>query len=351
MHSTTARRRWSRLIPVVAATAALALVGCSSSENPEGSGTDSPASGLLPDAEGTTQYPLTVDTWAGDFVIAERPERVAVIGFNTGLDALQALDVTPVYALTEDPVWEWRDTDYFSQIEFVDGATRSDPVNFENIANTNPDVIISLNYGLEQTDVDRLTDIAPYVDLSTLPGDKADWREGQRIVGEVLDLRAASEAVIDEADRRIADVAAAHPEYEGKTVTIATDYGADSGIDYYSVAGGTAESFMTDLGFIPNPIAAEFTDDPAVGDEALEKLDGDILIVSYFDDATQQARESSGLFQRLPPVVDGRYHAVNDAQPNSGSQATWVLRRGASALSLPWAAETISDIWLADVVK
>lgn len=348
MLSTLSRRRRLLAAPVAAAAAALALVGCSSSDTGADAG-PSAQSSALPDAEGTTQYPYTLTTWGGDTVLEERPERIAVIGFSTGLDAVQSLDVTPVYALTEEAEWDWRDTEWYSEIEFVDGATRSDPINFENIASTDPDLIISLNYGIDQVEFDRLKDIAPVLDYAEQPGDKADWREGQRIVGEALDLSAAADEVVSQADRKIADVAAAHPEFRGKTATIATDYGADGGIDYYSVAGGTAESFLVDLGFDPNPLAQQFTEDPAVADEALEQLDADVVIVSYFDRATQDARESGGLFQRLPAVVDGRYVAVNAEDPDAGSNVTWVLRRGASAPSLTWAADVVADNWLADV--
>ena len=337
--------------PVVAVTvalaAALALSGCGSDA---GAGDDSSAdaaSSLLPDAEGTTDYPLTLPTWAGESVIEERPERIAAIGFSTNLDVLEVLEVTPVYTQSEEAEWEWRDQDWLDSIETVDTATRRDPLNFEAIAASRPDLIVALNSVYEAGDFERLTEIAPVLEYEEQLGDQADWREGQQLVGEALDLASASEEAIDAADQAIADTAEAHPEFDGKTVTVATDY--TTGVEYYTVAGGTAETFMTDLGFAPHPRAEDFVDDPAVSDESLAALDADALVVSYFDEETRRARESSPLFQSIPAVADGRYAAVVDGEPEPGSHATWVLRRGASALSLPWAANTVADVWLADV--
>ncbi|GAB3069328.1 ABC transporter substrate-binding protein [Nocardioides zeae] len=346
----TPRARRRALTGALAAALALPLAACGAGSGDDGDtdGTSGSSAALLPAAEGTTSYPLTLETWAGETVLEERPERIAVIGFSSNLDALEALDVTPVYALSDED-WEWRDDAYLAGIETVDTATRSDPINVEGIAASDPDLIIALNFLWEEADVERLSAIAPVLENPELvDGTQIDWREPQLRIGEVLDLTAAAETVVEEADEAIAAVAEAHPEFAGRTITIATDY-PETGMDYYTVAGGTAEQVVANLGFAPHPAAQEFTEETHVSDELLGRLDGDVLVVGYFDDATREARESSPLFQAIPAVAEGRYAAVDGEDPAAGGNAIWVMRRGASALSLPWALKTIADVWLADV--
>lgn len=339
----------------------LLLTGCSdggeTGENGEDAAAEENPSSLLPEAEGTTEYPLTVDTWAGETVIEERPERIAVIGFSSSVDVLESLDVTPVYTLSEDAEWEWRDQEWFSQIENVDSATRSDPTNFEGIAAADPDLIIAVNWVPIEDDFDRLTEIAPVLAEEEFQADKLDWREPQRLVGEALDLSAAADESIVAAEDAIAETAVEHSEYEGKTITIAYDYGQEYGIEYYTVTGGTAEDVVLDLGFEPNPLAEEFTEDPTVSEENQALLDGDVLVMIYSDEDGRETREDSALFQELEAVQESHYASlafneddkVVSPDGTEKSNAVWVLRRGASALSVPWAVDVIADQWLDDV--
>jgi iron complex transport system substrate-binding protein len=343
---------------LAAAASMLALAACAAPAGEAATGADDAAS-LLPAAEGVTEYPLTIETWAGETTVEERPERIAVIGFSTNLDFLEILDVTPVYTITEESEWAWRDPEWLASIETTDTATRRDPTNFEGIAATEPDLIVALNYLFEQADFDRLSAIAPVLEYEEQLGDQADWRAGQQLVGDVLDLGGAATAAIEEADAAIAATAEAHPEFAGRTATIATDYGAQYDFEYYTPTGGTAEGVMLDLGFAPNPLAADFVDDPVISNENLARLDGDVLVVIYADEATREAREAQPLFQAIPAVADGRLSSL--ASPSETStqlvtadgetveNATWVLRRGASALSLPWAVDVIADEWLAGI--
>ncbi|MFL1430697.1 MULTISPECIES: ABC transporter substrate-binding protein [unclassified Nocardiopsis] len=346
MSTTLPGHRRPRALPAIALAALVAITGCGSEDGPEtGSEAAAAAGDLLPPAEGTTEYPLTLTTWAGETVLEERPERIAVIGFSPNADALEAIGVTPVYTLS-DEAWEWRDPEWVSAIEHVDTATRRDPINFEGIAAGDPDLIIATNFIFEEGDFERLSDIAPVLENEEqVAGDQIDWRDTQRRIGEVLDLGAAADAAIVEAEEAIAATAAEHPRFEGRTVTIAYDY-TTTGMDYYTVTGGTAEQVVGRLGFEPNPLAENFVDEPGVSDERLALLDADVLIVFYDDEAGRAAHEEMALFQTLEPVAEGRYVPVVAAEGESGANATWVLRRGASALSLPWAVDVIAG-WAA----
>jgi len=327
--------------------AALTLAACSSGS--PASTDDSPTdAGLLPAAEGTTRYPLTLETFAGETVLDERPERVAVVGFSPNYDALEAIGVTPVYALA-DSEWQWNDQQLREDGGFVDTATRADPINFEGIAAAEPDLIIATNFIFEQDDYDKLAAIAPVLEHpEEVDGAAIDWRDTHRLIGETLDLADAAESAITEADETIAAVADAHPGFAGTTATIAYHY-TGFPLEYYSPAGGTLEQILLELGFDANPLAEQFTEVPEVPDENLAQLEADRLVVFYDSDEERVDRESRPLFQSIPAVAEGRYLPVvlSDAEGVYSPEAnvTWVLRRGASALSLPWAAEILAD-WL-----
>jgi iron complex transport system substrate-binding protein len=336
--------------PLVAAlglATALTLTACSGG-TPAGTDDASTEASLLPAAEGTTEYPLTLETFAGETVLDERPERVAVVGFSPNYDALEAIGVTPVYALA-DSEWQWNDQELRESGGFVGTATRADPIDFEGIAAAEPDLIIATNFIFEQEDYDKLAAIAPVLENpEQVDGAAIDWRDTQRLIGETLDLAEAAESAVTAADGAIAAVADAHPGFAGTTATIAYHY-TGSPLEYYSPSGGTLEQLLLDLGFDANPLAEQFAEVPEVPDENLAQLEADRLVVFYDSDEERVDRESRPLFQAIPAVAEGRYLPVvlADAEGVYSPEAnvTWVLRRGASALSLPWAAEILAG-WL-----
>src|SRR5699024_1729198 len=79
MTNTSPGSRMWRALPAALLAGAIALTGCSTSADGTDGGT---VENPLPPAEDTTQYPLTLDTWAGETTLDERPERIAVIGLQ-----------------------------------------------------------------------------------------------------------------------------------------------------------------------------------------------------------------------------------------------------------------------------
>lgn len=357
MTDTILKRRRGYGAVAAAAAAVLALTACS---NTDANNADADANGgtetvdtALPAAEGTTEYPLTLTTWAGDSVLEERPERIAVIGVSPNFDYLEALDVVPTYTITEDTDWAWRDAAWTEQIETVDTATRRDDVNLEGIAQTEPDLIVAFNSIDDDTTYNRLTDIAPVLDFEQKEGDQGDWREAQLAVGEALDLAEAAETAVSEVDDYIAQVKADNPQFEGKSVAMAVQY--DNGLQFYNPTGSTTEEIFTDMGFAPNEAGERFVDDNVVSNENLSLLDADVLIVVYTDAAARDEMENSDLFSSLSVVEDGGYlglipdeedvYTMVKADGTKVENPTWVFRRGASTLSLPWALDVLSEQW------
>lgn len=237
--------------------------------------------------------------------------------------------------------------------ETVDTATRRDDVNLEGIAQTEPDLIVAFNSIDDDTTYNRLTDIAPVLDFEQKEGDQGDWREAQLAVGEALDLAEAAETAVSEVDDYIAQVKADNPQFEGKSLAMAVQY--DNGLQFYNPTGSTTEEIFTDMGFAPNEAGERFVDDNVVSNENLSLLDADVLIVVYTDAAARDEMENSDLFSSLSVVEDGGYlglisdeedvYAMVKADGTKVENPTWVFRRGASTLSLPWALDVLSEQW------
>lgn len=236
-------------------------------------------------------------------------------------------------------------------------ATRRDDVNVEGIAQTEPDLIVAFNSIDDETTYDRLTSIAPVLDFEEQEGDQGDWRQAQLEVGEALDLADAAQSKIDEVDEYITTLKDEHPEFEGKTVTMAVEY--DNGLQFYNLTGSTTEVLFEDLGFAPNPEADQFVDDNLVSSENWSVLDTDVLVAVYIDSESRDEIENSDLFQTLDVVNSGGYLALVPDEDDvyiminqEGEELenpTWVFRRGASTLSLPWALDVLANQWFASL--
>lgn len=335
-----ASSRYAIISVVITFVLSATLAGCGAGgAAPGGSGAETNAA-LVPAGEGATSYPLTLSTFAGQTVLEKRPQRVAVVGFSSNVDYVLALGVTPVY-VPKDVERPWQDQNVLAKVE-VTGPPRQQDIPYEQIAGVQPDLIVSFQ-STDETVVNRLAEIAPVLDYQDQPGDKYDWRAAQRLTGAALDLPNRANGVVEDADRRIAEVAAEHPEFNGKSLTMATDYGKQYGIEYFTTSGSFAEKFFGSLGFAPGPNAERFRENPKVSEESIGLLDADVLVMGYSDSTIRADREKSAGFKGLTPVRKNRYLAevVDSGEP--GSQIVWVLRRGGSASSLPWAAETLGE--------
>ena len=156
---------------VVAVCAALAIAACGSDD---GAGTSAATvatdpvvgtNGATTDggevAEGS--FPVSIDNMFGTTVIESKPERVVSIGYTEG-DYVLALGVTPVairdwYGDQPGGLWPWAAASPAADDSTV--VLQPESLNFEKIAELEPDVIVAMVSEIEQADYDRLTEIAP----------------------------------------------------------------------------------------------------------------------------------------------------------------------------------------------
>jgi iron complex transport system substrate-binding protein len=294
---------------------------------------------LLPEAEGTTEYPLTLETPFGDTVLEERPERIAIVTASTvDTDALIALGGTPVFAPSTIDRNPWLG-EAAQDIDVLWESEAGAEVAVEQVAASEPDLIVSLDASdtFDQARFDQVSAIAPVLHAES--GDLT-WQELTRELGEAVDLTAAADTVIEESESQVEALAAEHPEFAGKTAAHVIVYPEDWGAAYVSTPGSDTEALFDSLGFELTEEAANFDEDDVVSGELIGRIDADFLLVSTFGEESEYFLESP-LYRKVPAVEDGRV-AVNDDIDEAGTNSlAWGLNQQ-SALSIPWMLDAIA---------
>lgn len=339
------RSPWRHAAVAATIVAALALSACATTSTPEptGAGSATPPSqpeSLLPPAEGTVSYPLTLETPFGDTVLEERPERIAIITASTvDTDALVALGGTPVFAPSTVERNPWLDGAVIDGVEVLWESEAGEDVSAEAIAALQPDLIVNL-YAYETFDqlrFDKLEVIAP---ILYAPAGDLTWQELTRKLGAALDLTAAAESVVADAETAIAATRDAHPEFADHTAAHVIVYPEEWGVYYASHTGSDTAALFDELGFVLPDAAYEFTEDDDVAGELVGKIEADFLLLSTFGSDSQYFLDSP-LVQAVPAIAEGRA-VIDDADPQTGINSfAWGLNVQ-SALSLPWLIERLA---------
>lgn len=227
------------------------------------------------------EFPLTIEHKFGTTIIPEKPERVASVD-SAGADNLLALGIQPVaienwYGGYESGVWPWAEPLLKGNPVILD---RSE-LNFELIASSEPDVIISLWNSLTPEEYEKLSLIAPVVAVPEGVGDFAlPWDERALIAGRAVGQEAEAEKQVEAIRARIADIAATHPDWQGKTFAVAVS--TDSGTVGAYTSADSRPQLMNQLGLKINPAIDELIDQNAYfvkfSLEDITPLDADLLM-------------------------------------------------------------------------
>ncbi|WP_010204055.1 iron-siderophore ABC transporter substrate-binding protein [Salinibacterium sp. PAMC 21357] len=327
--------RRPRLAVFAAATAALiALSGCatSSSEGDAGATAASDA------------FPVTIEHAFGETVIESEPQRVLTLGWGSG-DAVLALGVVPVgmeaqnYGGDENGVLPWAAdalTELGGDDPIIFPATTDAPA-YEQIAEAAPDLILATYSGITEEQYDLLSEIAPVVAYPELPW-STPWRDVISTTGAALGKADAADEVLANIDALVAEKAAEHPEFEGKTIAATFDVG---GTFYVYKPADPRVEFLLDLGLENAPAV----DALANGDstffytlsyEKLDELDSDLLIAYAETQEVGDTFATQPYAQSIPAVANGGLVAVNGASLVASVSPP-------TALSLPWGIDDFVD--------
>ncbi|MGC5615093.1 iron-siderophore ABC transporter substrate-binding protein [Georgenia sp. Z1491] len=296
-------------------------------------------------ADSREAFPATVETEFGEVTIEERPERVVALGWGDAEVALQ-LGVQPVGASDwigfDDPtgVGPWMEGAYDEPPEMFGTMELS----YEAIGALEPDLILDVHSSGDQERYDRLSDIATTVGVAPGGGDYLTaGAEQLEMIATALGEGDQVEDILAEQDAAFAEVAEAHPGWEGQTVTVGSR--TSEGWGAYTAAGSRVE-FMTELGFVPNPEVEELADEGSwsvsLSDEQLPVLDADLVMATpIWIDPTEITDDAGWL--AIPAVEDGRSIVIDDEVSDAFALATPVARLHALEQLEPLIEEALGE--------
>jgi iron complex transport system substrate-binding protein len=332
--------RASRLAVISAAALLVAgLTACST-----------PAPSAQAEADGDWT-PITIEHALGTTTIETKPERVATVNWANHEVPL-ALGVVPVGMAAAnfgdddaDGLLPW----VKEKLDELDAETpvlfdETDGIDFEAVADTQPDVILAAYSGLTQEDYDTLSEIAPVVAYKETAWG-TPWREMIELNSEAIGLADEGDALIAELEDEIAATAAKYPSIAGKTAMFLThvDTADLSEVSFYTTHD-TRTMFFEDLGLkFPASIAeASDSTDKFSLTQSAEQADafGDVdIIVTYGGDDLVAALTADPLLSQMPAVASGSIVNLPGTSP-LGTAAnptplsiSWVLDDYASLIS------------------
>ena len=327
-----------------AAIAVLSLSACST--GPAGGGSEAAGAN---EAGSADAFPVTIGHAFGETVLEEKPERVATVSWVND-DIALALGVVPVgmpvneYGGNEQGSVPWKD----AKLEELGAAigtenapvqySEADGIAFDEIAATNPDVILAAYSGLTEEDYNTLSEIAPVVAYPEVAYGTA-WQDSTAMIGKALGLTEEAEQLVSETEDKIAEAAAEYPAIAGKTFIFGNLEPANSeGVNIYT-ASDNRPRFLTQIGME----MASVVEENATGEEFFipwsaeraDELESDIFVTWVPDEATKEAIFADPLLSQIPAVESGALVADADNTLTLSISA-------ASPLSLVWAL----DKWL-----
>ena len=280
------------LAAVLLPLALLAATGCGSDDDASSSA-GAPATATTEDA---AAFPVTVEHRFGTTTVPKKPERIVVVGL-TEQDTVLALGYKPIgvtewYGDHPYATWPWAKAALGDAKPTVLHA--DDGVDFEAVAKLRPDLIIGTNSGVKRGDYKKLSALAP-----TVPGPKgatdyfSAWDVQTELIAKALGKEAEGKELVAGIRKKFADVAAAHPDFKGKTATFSQNAFYDGKL--YVYPEGLNTEFLSYLGFAINPKLTGLADPGTQADisaERLDLIDADVLVF-----ATEKAADVKSLLK------------------------------------------------------
>src|SRR5918998_1507876 len=284
--------------------------------------------------------PITIEHALGTTTIESKPERVATVQWANHEVPL-ALGVVPVGMAAAnfgdgDGLLPW----VSERLEELDAEVpvlfdETDGIDFEAVADTNPDVILAGYSGLTQEDYDTLSEIAPVVAYPEAPW-ATPWREMIEINAEGMGMAGEGEELVADLEQEMADAVADYPQLEGKSTMFLTHVDTTdlSEVSFYTPYD-TRSAFFEDLGLSTPASVAEASTDPeqfsgTVSAEQVDVFDDVDIIVTYGDQALVDALNADPLLSQIPAVQNGSVVLLPDTPLGTAANPTplaisWVL--------------------------
>ncbi|HWI31828.1 MAG TPA: iron-siderophore ABC transporter substrate-binding protein [Microbacterium sp.] len=317
----------------LATGAALLLTGCATG------GADEAAAG---NDESGGSFPVTIEHAYGETTIAAQPERIATVAWANHEVPL-ALGVVPVGMSKAT----WGDDDGDGVLPWVEekleelGAEtpvlfdETDGIDFEAVADTQPDVILAAYSGLTQEEYDTLSKIAPVIAYPEVAWG-ASYQEMIQLNSEAIGLAAEGDALIDELEAEVDAASAKYPALADAGILFSYIDPTDlSQIGFYT-SHDTRPSFFADLGLPQPAIVEEETANTeefyvTVSSEEADRFADVDVFVTYgeADGAIIAQLQADPLLSQIPAIANGQIAVLENSTPLAASA-------NPSPLSIGW---------------
>tara|TARA_R110002012_G_scaffold190935_1_gene358585 strand:- start:3993 stop:4982 length:990 start_codon:yes stop_codon:yes gene_type:complete len=293
------------------------------------------------------QYPLEIDHALGTTVLTEKPERIATVAWANHEVPL-ALGVVPVgFAAANfgdedgNGLLPW----VKARFEELDASVpalydEGDGIDFEAVAESQPDVILAAYSGLSQADYATLSQIAPVVAYPEGPW-ATDWRDMIRLNSKGMGMAEEGQALVTQLDAQIAETAADHPELAGKTAMFVTHLDPTNlgRISFYTDNDARVR-FFHDLGLVsPDVVKQNSTPGKFAGDissELIDELNDVDILVTYGGQALIDQLNAHPLTSRLPAVEHGAIVLLGNSPLGTAANPT--------PMSISWLLDDYADL-------
>lgn len=307
------------LATVTALSAAALLAACG-----EDSSAGDDSAGAAGASDGT--FPVTIEHAFGETTIEERPERVASVAWANHEVPL-ALGVVPV-GMAEatwgdddgDGVLPWVE-DKLTELEAETPVLydESDGIDFEAVADSEPDVILAAYSGLTQEEYDTLSQIAPVVAFPEMAWGTT-WEDMVLLNSQALGMADEGEALVDDLDQQIEDAMADFPELEGQSAMFSSHSADDlSSVGFYT-GHDPRPAFFEQLGLTTPTVVADATESGESFYESVSAENADVfedvdVIVTYGTEDIVEQLQADPLVSQIPAVEAGAIAVLEDNTP------------------------------------
>ncbi|GAA1840965.1 ABC transporter substrate-binding protein [Microlunatus capsulatus] len=288
-------------------------------------------------------FPVTIAHKFGETTLTEQPTRIVCVGLKDQ-DDLLALGIVPVGASTwlelgqGGVIGPWAEAALDGR-PAPQALETADGIAFEAVAGLAPDLVLALYAGLTAEDYEKLSAIAPVV---AAPEGFVDygipWDVEAEVVGRAVGRPARMAELVAASKQAVADAAAAHPAFAGRTALVATPY---EGIYVYGEQDPRTR-LLTSLGFVLPDGFAEALGDTGntfggtISDERADLLDVDAL-VCFADAGDQQQQIETAVFRRFAVAREERVVWLRSADAATDPFSFLTV------LSLPYLLENFVD--------
>ncbi|MBM7660343.1 iron complex transport system substrate-binding protein [Bacillus mesophilus] len=317
----------AKLITLLMAILMVVMVGCSTEEaSPEETENKSTNTETTDTEETNTEYPIVIKHAFGETVLEEKPERVATIAWSNH-DVALALGVVPVgfsaanYGVQDGSgmlPWTAEKINELGE-DSPNIYQDTDGLDFEAIADSNPDVILAAYSGITQEEYDTLSEIAPVIAYQTTPW-VASWREQVTFNSMGMGMEEEGKQLIADTEKLIEEKASAFPDLAGKKAAFVSINAADLSKFYIYSPADPRGGFLTDeLGMVyPESISSQFTDGSfflEVSAENSDMLNDADIFVTYGNAETLATLQADPIYGKIPAVERGSVVVIEDNTP------------------------------------